>query len=103
MRVRLGCHTTMRVMVMFVAPVLAADLELCRADSCALHALGPDCVTIDGQAPERGTDVIKRDTCIDQRADDHVTRRTGEAVEVQNLHNPSILLDTTGKPARFNH
>src|SRR5215510_712559 len=43
-RVRLGCHPAMGVMVMSTARILAADLELCRLDSCALHTFGPDCI-----------------------------------------------------------
>src|SRR5262245_52011867 len=62
MRVCLGRHSAMRVMVMFAAAILTADLELCRADTCALHTFGPNCITIDGQAAQRRPDVIERNT-----------------------------------------
>jgi len=101
MRVRLGRHSAMRVMVMFGADTVAADLELRRAEPCALHTLGPDCITIDGQAAERGADVFERNACINQRADDHVAGSAGEAVEVQDGHNPTILLDGRGQPSCF--
>ena len=65
-RVRFGRHPAMRVMVMSAAVLLSADLELCRADSRALHTLGPECITIDGQAPQRRPDVVERNACIDQ-------------------------------------
>src|SRR5678815_4817924 len=42
MRVRLGCHPAMRVMMMCSTDILAADLKFRRADSRALHTLGPD-------------------------------------------------------------
>src|SRR5437879_2998925 len=94
MRVRFGCHTTgVSVMVMCMPGVLAADVELRRADACALHALGPDRFVIDRKTAERRADLLERHTRVDQRADDHVARRAREAVEVQNLHNLTILLD----------
>src|SRR5262245_14714111 len=74
--VRLESDSTMRVMVMLAAAVLAADLELRRHDSCTLDTLGPDGLPIDGQASQRRPDVIDRNACIDQRADDHVAGRT---------------------------
>src|SRR5262245_38570848 len=74
--VRLECDSTMRVMVMLAAAVLAADLELRRRDSRTLDTLGPDGLPIDGQASQRRPDVIDRNACIDQRADDHVAGRT---------------------------
>jgi hypothetical protein len=84
-------------MMMSAAGILSADVELCRADSCALHTLGPDRITIDGQAAQRRPNLVERNACIDQRADDHVAGSTGEAVEVQNGHNPTILLDARGQ------
>src|SRR5712691_11330474 len=92
---------TMAMMMMVVvgfAHVLATDLELRRPDARALHPLGPDRVPIDRQAAERGANLLERHACVDQRADDHVAGRTREAVEVQDLHNLSILLDA---PARL--
>ena len=45
---RFGRHTAgMRVVVMRVVAILAADLELRRPDACPLHAFGPDGMFID--------------------------------------------------------
>ena len=82
---------------MFAARILAADLKFCRADARPLHTLGPNGVTIDGETAQRRPDVTERNACVDQRADDHVAGSTGEAVEVQNGHNPTILLDASGQ------
>ena len=86
---------------MFAARILAADLKFCRADARPLHTLGPNGVTIDGETAQRRPDVTERNACVDQRADDHVAGSTGEAVEVQDGHNPSILLDARGQPPCF--
>lgn len=102
MRVHLRRHCAMVVVVVvFGAGILAADLELRRGDARPLHTLGPDCIMIDGQTAQRRPDVIERNACVDQRADDHVAGSTGEAVEVQDGHNPTILLDARGQPSCF--
>src|SRR6186997_3319874 len=57
MRMRFGCHAAMRLVVMFVSGILAADEELRRADSRAPHTLDRDCIVIDGQAAKRRLDI----------------------------------------------
>lgn len=94
MRVRLCSHTAMRVMVTFVSAVLAADLELCRADAGPVNALCPDCFMIDRETAQRRPDVLEGHAGINQGPDDHVAGGTREAVEVQDLHNLTILLDS---------
>ena len=71
--------------------VLASYAELRRRDARADHALGPDGRRRDGEAAKRATDVFELDPGVDQGAKHHVARGTGEAIEVQNLHNPFIL------------
>jgi hypothetical protein len=71
--------------------LFTADAELGGADTCTGDPLHRDCVLVDRQAPERASDLLDRDACIDQRADDHIAGGTREAVEVQDLHNPAIL------------
>ena len=90
----------MRVVVALPG-ILAAHLELGRADARTLHALGPDRLAIDRQASESGADLLERHARVDQRADDHVAGRTREAVEVQDLHNLSILLDAPREASRL--
>ena len=99
MRVGFGGRTPVFLVMMSVSRILAAEPELRRTNSRALDAFGPDCFAIDRQTAERGSDLVERHTCIDERTDNHVARRTREAVEVQDLHNLSILPDATGQAA----
>ena len=103
MRMRLGDHCAMRMVMMPMATILAAHLELRRADARAIHSFGPDRVAIDRQGAERRADLFERHARVDQRADDHVAGGTREAVEVQDLHDLSILHSATRQPAGFHH
>ena len=103
--VGLGMHVTMAlvmlaVIVLLVATVivcvvqrsvLALDAELRRRDASARHPLGPCHGWRNRQAAERPPDVLELHASIDQRAEDHVSSRTSKAIEVQDLHNLSIV------------
>ena len=67
--------------------VLAADAELRRGDAGPHDPLGPDRRWRDRQAAQRPPDVLELHTGVDQRAEHHVASGTGEAVEVEHLHN----------------
>jgi hypothetical protein len=71
--------------------VLALDAELGGRDSGARDPLGPDRGRCNREGAERRADVLEFHASVDQRAEDHVSSRTGEAVEVQDLHNLSIV------------
>jgi hypothetical protein len=64
---------------------LPTDIELRRADPCTNHGLGPDSVWGDREASKRPPDIVERHTSVDERAQNHVSGRTGEAVEVENV------------------
>src|SRR5258705_12162953 len=88
------------MMVVAFVRILAADMELRRADARTLHALGPDCVPIDREAAESGAGLLERHARIDQRAGDHGAGRARAAVEGQDLHDPSILPDAPRDASR---
>ena len=66
----------------FVAPMPARCTRSVQTASSSIDRL-----------PSARANLLERDARVDQRADDHVARRTREAVEVQDLHNLTILLD----------
>ena len=80
------------VVMVRTRPVLATDAELGRCQARARDPLGPHGVMVDGQAAQRAANVLERYTGVDQRAQQHVSGHTGEAIDVQHLHNRSILL-----------
>jgi hypothetical protein len=63
---------------------LAADVELGRGDACAPDFFRPDRVAIDGERAERAPEIVERQARVDEPTEDHVARRTREAVEVEN-------------------
>jgi len=75
--------------------VLPADAELGRGQARPRDPLGPHGVMVDGQAAQRAANVLERYAGVDQCAQQHVSGHTGEAIDVQHLHNPSILLWAT--------
>src|SRR5687767_10384823 len=64
--------------------IFADDAELCRPDASPGHLLGPHRVRRDRQRTEGAADVVEWNAGIDERAEHHVTRRSREAIEVQN-------------------
>ena len=103
MDLRRHSSTGRMVVVMSVPRIFAADLELRRLYARTLYALGPHRIAIDGQAAQRRPNLLQRHACVDQGADNHVARCAREAVEVEDPHDWSILLDTTGEPSGFDH
>jgi hypothetical protein len=82
MRVLGGCASN--VLGGFASRVLFADDELCRGDAGSEDALGGHVVAGERQAAERPLQVVERQTGIDQGAEHHVARNSGEAIEVKN-------------------
>jgi hypothetical protein len=74
--------------------VLSLDAELCGRNAGPRDPLGPDSGRRNREAAERPADLLERYAGVDQRAEDHVSSRTRKAVEVQDLHNLSIVLLT---------
>ena len=64
--------------------LFVADVELGGAHARAHHPLRPDGVAIDREASERAAQAVERQAGVKQRAEDHVARCAGEAVEIQN-------------------
>src|SRR5689334_13906516 len=85
---------TIVVMGVVQRSVLSLDAELCGANPGAGDPLGPDRGRRNREAAKRSADVLELYASVDQRAEDHVSGRTGKAVEVQDLHNLSIVLHT---------
>ena len=71
--------------------VLALDAEFRGRNAGPRDPLGPDQGWRNRQAAERPADVLQLHASIDQRAEDHVSSRTGKAVEVQDFHKLSIV------------
>ena len=70
----------------------AFEHELRRRHAGAQHAVGGEIVALQGQAAEGLAQRLERQTGIEQRAEEHVARDAGEAVEIQNLHGPKRQL-----------
>src|SRR5688572_11058161 len=105
MSVTAGGRVSMPVVVVTLVVVrviqrlaLAADVELGRTDAGARHALGPHRVRRNRQASQCRPHLLERHARIDQRAQDHVPRGTGEAVEVEDPHDLTILQSFTLQP-----
>ena len=62
--------------------VLVHD-ELRGRDAGPEHTPRADVVPRHGQTSERAFQILQREAGIDQRAEDHVARDTGETIEVQ--------------------
>ena len=93
------------MMVMVMAGVRAgrrgifpAHAELRGRYARALHPFGPDGRSVEREAAQRCPDALQLDTEIDERPKDHVSRGTGEAIEVEDLHGPIILPEGRGRP-----
>jgi len=80
--------------------LFAADVELGGADSRARYPLRPDRVAADCEASERATQVVERQAGVEQRAEDHVARRAGKTVEIQDGHTAIILSRPRLHPTR---
>ena len=100
----MGVHGIMRVRVVMRVHVIMgvqgivrvrvvmrvhAGLELGRRDAGAQDPGGGDAAEVGRQAAERGAEVFERQAEVDEGADEHVTGRAGETVEVQGLGQPS--------------
>ena len=60
-----------------------------RGGDAALHdAIRRYIPALDAEAPERLLERTQRQTGVDERAEDHVTRRARETVEIEHLHQP---------------
>lgn len=66
-----------------------AKFRCCNASS--RDALGPDRRRCDREAAQRAADLLQLHAGVDQRTEHHVTGGTGKAIEVQDLHNLSIV------------
>ena len=71
--------------------MLPFDTELRCRDARSRDALGPDRRRCDRKAAQRAADVLQPHAGVDQRTEHHVTGGTGKAIEVQDLHNLSIV------------
>ena len=87
-----------------VSRVLTAHAEPRGGDAGSRHPFRPHQIRINGQASQRTTNLGERHAGVDQRAEDHVAGRAGEAVEVQRSQSrPSyparncILPDSTSE------
>jgi len=92
----MGVVTTVVVVTTIVVrvvqrAVLALDAELGGRDSGARDPLGPDRGRCNREGAERPADVLEFHASVDQRTEDHVSSRTGKAVEVQDFHKLSIV------------
>ncbi len=77
-------------MRMRIGPAVFADDKLRRRDPRPEHALRADLVAGDGEASERGLQPVERQAGVEQRAEHHVARDAGEAVEIQDgAHRPT--------------
>ncbi len=76
--------------------------EFGRRDTGLQDAIDRDLPAVDGEAAKRALQFVERQTGIEQRAEDHVPRRAGEAVEVEHLHSkPSALKLKNFPPPRM--
>ena len=66
--------------------LLARHPELRRAKARTHDPLGPHRVSRNLKAPERRPDAVQGYAKVDERPENHVAGRTGEAVEVQRAH-----------------
>jgi hypothetical protein len=57
--------------------------ELCRRHSRAQHFPGVDVCAIDEQTAERRAKAVERQPGVEQCADGHISRNSGETVEIQ--------------------
>jgi hypothetical protein len=71
--------------------MLPFDTEFRCRDACSRDALGPDRRRRDREAAQCAADVLQPHAGVDQRPEHHVTGGTGKAIEVQHLHNLSIV------------
>ena len=69
----------------------AADVEPGGAHSRPGHPFRPDGVAIDREASERAAQAVERQARVKKRAQDHVARRAGKAVEIEDGHASIIL------------
>ena len=105
MRVRMfvrvrGAFMKVRVRLLF------ADHELGGGNAGAQDAVGRDATEIHGEAAEGAAQVIEREAEIEERAQDHVARGTGETIEIQRLcqpSTPSVLAKTEILHVREDH
>jgi biopolymer transport protein ExbB/TolQ len=70
--------------------------ELGRRYSGAQHALGADAANLQGEAPQRQTELVERQADIEQCAEHHVSGRPGKAIEVRGFRH------VRGFPSREN-
>ena len=95
MLVRFPWHVSVRRVLVLVIVIerglFVADVELGGAHSRPGHPLRPDGVAIDGEASERAAQAVERQAGVNKRAEDHVARRAGKAVEIEDGHAPIIL------------
>ena len=71
--------------------IFAAHAELRCGNAGARDAFDPHVVGRNRQAAQRAADVVERYAGIDQRTEQHVTRRPRKAVQIERLHVWSIL------------
>src|SRR6187402_1630459 len=76
--------------------------ELRRRDAGLDDADNRHVPPFDGEAAKRALQLLERQSRVEQRADDHVARRTRETIEVENLQsNPSALKLKCEPPPRM--
>jgi hypothetical protein len=62
------------------------DPELGGGDTGLDHLFGRHFPAVDAKTAERGLQLAERQARIEQRAENHVAGRAGEAVEVKDVH-----------------
>ena len=68
------------------AGVVGVDLELRRRHTRAQHAIGVNVHAREGETAQRLLQFPERKARVEERAERHVARNPGEAIEVENLH-----------------
>ena len=76
---------------MIVRRLLAPDAEPGGAHPRTRHTFCPDVLAVDREASEGAPQIVERQAGVDERTEDHVAGRAGEAVKVQNRHVSIIL------------
>jgi hypothetical protein len=75
----------MMIIIVVLAPARPLDDELRRRHAGTQHASCGDPTEIDRQGSQRGSQIVERPAQVEQCAEDHVSGRAGEAVEVKRL------------------
>lgn len=69
-----------------VIVLVRVDRELRRRDAGTQNLLGVDVRVAERQPAERGPEIGQRQASVEQRAERHVARQPGEAIEIRHLH-----------------